>query len=62
MEYAELKIGMSVNDGYRRGVVEKIYKKTVHVRWGADDKWIYDLDHLQFLSKLQSCGKKAKNA
>lgn len=56
MKYEDLKVGMKVCDGYWFGYVEKIYKKTVHVRWSNEymnGKWIYDLDHLQFLEKTK---------
>ena len=57
MKYSELKVGMKVCDGSMFGVVQKIYKKTVHVAWGARRKWIYDLEHLQFLSKSEPARK-----
>lgn len=60
MKYEDIKEGMSVADGYNRGTVKKVYKKTVHVLWhyatnpyNNGDKWIYDLDHLQFLSEVK---------
>lgn len=58
MEYSELRIGMAVYDGPRFGIVQKIYKKTVHVYWGCGGKWIYDLDHLQFLSPTSHSQRK----
>lgn len=61
MKYEDLKVGMTVCDplpslGY--GTVLRICKKTVWVQFlnyynQPKEKTIYDLEHLQFLEKVQ---------
>lgn len=57
MKYSELKAGMK-SDGSMFGVVQKIYKKTVHVAWGAGRKWIYDFGDGNSFQNLEPARKK----
>lgn len=58
MKYEDLSVGMPVQDGSMIGFVAEIYKRTVHVWWNINgsDKLIYDLNHLQFLSRINTQG------
>lgn len=57
MKIEDMKINMRVRDGWRHGVVLRIYKKTVHIcffeTYEGTRTLIYDSAHLQFLREVK---------